>query len=204
MTDTDSACVGCALPRVYCCCDEVTTTTAPVRFVLLLHENEPGRLSNTSRLIKRLLPNTEVFIWQRKEPPAALLEMLKNDQFQPWLLFPADRPELQPRARAFAQDDDKTPLIIVPDGTWKEVRKIVRKSPWLEGLPLLALNPSTTTRYKLRRNPDEDHLCTAETVAEILRLAQAPVQAEELDNLLDRFLSHYHAWQHHLPPPDKG
>lgn len=193
-------CSHCGLPDNYCACGNTFNGKLPVQIVLLLHENEPGRASNTSRLIQQLLPHhTQTFIWQRTEPPQPLLAMLQNQHYQPWLLFPADRPNLQPRQKTYQQEDGKTPLIIVPDGTWKEVRKIVRKSPWLNDLPLLAFDPDRRTRYTLRRNPDEDHLCTAETVAEVLRLVEANPAAIELDLLLDRFLVHYHAWKCNQP-----
>lgn len=82
---------------------------------------------------------------------------------------------------------------MVPDGTWKEVRKIVRKSPWLDNLPLLAFDPQKPSRYDLRRNPDADHLCTAETIIELLKLADEPAVAASLDNAFDLFLSGYKA-----------
>lgn len=193
-------CYGCALPETYCACSNETISSLPVRFALLLHENEPGRPSNTSRLITQLFPDSCSFTWQRKEPPQALIDMIQSEQYQPWLLFPADRPDLTERLRPYESASERTPLIIVPDGTWKEVRKMVRKSPWLDPIPLLALNPTAPTRYTLRRNPDANHLCTAETVAEVLRVVNAPKAADLLDQRLDRFLLHYQAWKCNHPP----
>ena len=85
----------------------------------------------------------------------------------------------------------RSTLIIVPDGTWKEVRKVVRKSPWLDQLPLLAFDPQTPSRYDLRRNPDADHLCTAETVIELLKLCKEPTPAAQLTHAFDSFLTNY-------------
>lgn len=198
-----SECSGCGLPETYCACSGTFNDVPPLQIALLLHENEPERPSNTSRLIAQLLPDiTHTFIWQRTEPPEALIDLLNDQRYQPWLLFPADRPELQPRATRYQSSTGKTPLIVVPDGTWKEVRKIVRKSPWLNDLPLLAFDPDRRTRYTLRRNPDDNHLCTAETVAEVLRLADANSAANALDQLLNRFLIHYNAWKCNHPIPD--
>lgn len=200
-----SGCPGCGLPEDYCACGDTCNDVPPLQIALLLHENEPARPSNTSRLIAQLLPEvTHTFIWQRTAPPEKLIGMLNDPRYQPWLLFPADRPELEPRANTYQATEGKIPLIVVPDGTWKEVRKIVRKSPWLNELPLLAFDPDRRTRYTLRRNPDDDHLCTAETVAEVLRLADADGAASALDQLLDRFLIHYHAWKCNHPIPDNS
>lgn len=198
---TEPLCQGCGLPDSYCACSGIDTCQPEVRFALLLHENEPQRPSNTSRLISRLFPDTLSYVWSRTGFPAELSALIGDSRYQPWLLFPADRPELIPRARSWEPQTERTPLIIVPDGTWKEVRKIVRKSPVLDDLPLLSFNPARRSRYRLRRNPDADHLCTAETVAELLRMTGDDSASEALDGLLERFLHHYHCWQHHLPPP---
>ncbi|MGB0466494.1 MAG: tRNA-uridine aminocarboxypropyltransferase [Pontibacterium sp.] len=192
-------CSGCGLPDTYCACNTACCGPLSCQVVLLLHENEPLRPSNTSRLIQQLLPETLAFIWQRKEAPQALVDMIQSEDYQPWLLFPADRPDLQTRARDYRPQAGKTPLIIVPDGTWKEVRKIVRKSPWLASVPLLAIEPKAPSRYTLRRNPDADHLCTAETVAEVFRDLNEPVAAEKLAQQLDRFLHRYQAWKANHP-----
>lgn len=173
-----------------------------MKWALLLHENEPDRVSNTSRLISQVLPECETFIWQRKEPPAKLLSLLQNEQYQPWLLFPADRPELVSRAKTL-EETQKTPLIIIPDGTWKEVRKIVRKSPWLDEVPLLSFSPEKPSRYDLRRNPDANHLCTAEIAAELLEQSGNPVAAMHMNNALDLFLKEYRQWQRSGKPMNK-
>lgn len=196
---TASSCDGCGLPASYCACAGIEPCQPRIRFALLLHENEPERPSNTSRLIRRLFPDTQCYIWHRTAFPPALNNLITDSRYQPWLLFPADRPELLPRARQWQHPQDRTALVIIPDGTWKEVRKIVRKSPELAGLPLISFSPQRSSRYKLRRNPDADHLCTAEIAAELLRATGDSHAADALDQLLTRFLHHYHHWQHHLP-----
>ncbi len=40
------------------------------------------------------------------------------------------------------------PLFILLDGTWSEARKMFRKSPYLEHLPVLSLAPEQLSRYK--------------------------------------------------------
>lgn len=187
-------CPDCGLHSDWCCCSQILPHPSQIEIALLLHENESARPTTTSKIIQAAVPNCSAYTWQRKEPPLALLERLNAADTQSWLLFPADRPELLPRSRVFtpASSDQKT-LIVVPDGTWKEVRKIVRKSPWLDNLPLLAFDPQKPSRYDLRRNPDADHLCTAETIIELLKLADEPAVAASLDNAFDLFLSGYKA-----------
>lgn len=188
-------CAGCGLPESFCCCSTLQPAPCDLLLVLLLHENEPSRPSSTSRIIQQVVQGCKHYIWERRLPPEDLLELINNPTYQPWLLFPEDRPVLAGRSRPFQRETGRTPLVIVPDGTWKEVRKIVRKSPWLDHLPLLSFTPENPTRYKLRRNPDEEHLCTAETVAELLRATGNEAGADSLEQGLDHFLNHYKQWK---------
>tara|TARA_Y100000782_G_scaffold97436_1_gene110524 strand:- start:3453 stop:4064 length:612 start_codon:yes stop_codon:yes gene_type:complete len=186
-------CLDCGVASKWCCCSQISSKKSKVKIVLLLHENEPSRPTSTSKIILKTLPNAENYIWKRNEPPSTLIEQINDKDTDAWLLFPADRPELKARQQAIKIDHKRNTLIIVPDGTWKEVRKIVRKSPWLADLPLLAFDPQTPSRYDLRRNPDLDHLCTAETVIELLELCEDKTPAENLTHAFDSFLTCYKA-----------
>lgn len=168
-----------------------TDRSAPL-ICLLLHENEPGRASATYPLIQQQLPDTRLFIWSRTEPDSELLELLNRSDFTPCLIFPTDRPETQARAISVLPADGRRPLLIIPDGTWKEVRKIVRKSPYLDNLPVFGLTPQQTTRYRLRRNPDAEHICTSEVVAELFRSYDAAC-SEKLEQALEQFQTDYYS-----------
>jgi len=194
------ACTGCGLAGSYCCCSLITPQSSELEFALLLHENESARATTTSKIIQKVLPDISTYIWQRKNPPQALIDRINNKNTDTWLLFPADRPELVDRKKKFNNTiQSQKKLIIIPDGTWKEVRKIVRKSPWLSDLPLLAFDPETPSRYDLRRNPDSNHLCTAETVTELLKLNGEKAAAEELDRTFETFISQYKRSKQNLP-----
>jgi len=197
----DSFCEGCGLAIHYCCCSQITPQHNQLELALLLHENEPSRHTTTSKIIQKVLPDSSTYIWQRLDPPQELIERIQDKNTDVWLLFPADRPELVERSRKFTRAPAaRKTLIIIPDGTWKEVRKIVRKSPWLSDLPLLAFDPEKPSRYDLRRNPDSDHLCTAETVTELLKLNGEHTAADELNRTFEIFITQYKRSKLNLPP----
>lgn len=158
---------------------------------LLLHENEPGRRSATFPLIRALLPQTRIFTWQRTAVDPALLELLQSDDYSPCLIFPSDRPETRSRAVPEIPVQGRRPLLVIPDGTWKEVRKIVRKSPYLDPLPVFSLTPQQTTRYRLRRNPDAAHICTSEVVAALMQPFDRLI-SQQLDDALEQFQIEYY------------
>ncbi|MTI92819.1 MAG: DTW domain-containing protein, partial [Pseudomonas stutzeri] len=95
---------------------------------------------------------------------------------------------------------DKRPLFILLDATWTEARKMFRKSPYLDGLPVLSLQPEALSRYRLRRSTRSDHLCTAEVAALCLELAGDSAAANTLDAWLDVFTEHYLGAKHHRQP----
>ncbi len=168
--------------------------------MLLLNENEPARPTTTSRIIQKALPETQTFIWQRTTQPDALIKQIEAPDTDAWLLFPADRPEMEKRVREFSRTDRKNTLLIVPDGTWKEVRKIVRKSPWLEQLPILALAPQKPTQYTLRRNSHPGQLSSAEALSEALIQIGEVKAGQTLRNAFDLFMDAFDQQQKRITP----
>nr|MBA2817276.1 DTW domain-containing protein YfiP [Candidatus Pantoea persica] len=63
------------------------------------------------------------------------------------------------------------PLFIMLDGTWTEARKMFRKNPWLDALPVMSLNVTAPSRYTLREAYGEGQHCTTEVAAVLLEQA---------------------------------
>lgn len=93
----------------------------------------------------------------------------------------------------------KRPLFVLLDATWAEARKMFRKSPYLDSLPVLSLQPEQLSRYRLRRSTRDDHFCTAEVAALCLELAGESHAAQTLEAYLDVFTHHYLRAKQQLP-----
>ncbi len=91
------------------------------------------------------------------------------------------------------------PLFILLDATWSEARKMFRKSPYLDALPVLSLQAGQLSTYRLRRSTNDAHLCTSEVAAACLALAGEPHAAEVLTAYLDVFTGHYLNARQQLP-----
>lgn len=74
-----------------------------------------------------------------------------------------------------------------------------RKSPYLNALPVLSLQPEQVSRYQLRRSRRDDHFCTSEVGALCLELAGDSHAAQTLEAYLDVFTHHYLQAKHQLP-----
>ncbi|HEP1896894.1 MAG: tRNA-uridine aminocarboxypropyltransferase [Kluyvera cryocrescens] len=189
-------CQRCLLVKGYCLCETIVPHPAKSRFCLVMFDTEPMKPSNTGRLIADILPQTDAFQWSRTEPPEALLELVKNPDYQPMVVFPSSYagPERQVLS---APPSGKPPLFIMLDGTWPEARKMFRKSPWLDGLPLISVDLSRVSAYSLREVHAEGQYCTAEVAIALLDLANDTGAATALSQHFTRFRENYLAGKSH-------
>jgi len=98
----------------------------------------------------------------------------------------------------------KRPLFILLDGTWAEARKMFSRSPYLDALPVLSLQPDRKSEYRLRRSRRDDHFCTSEVAALCLGLAGEDMAAQTLAAYLDVFTHHYLQARNQLPVAWEG
>ncbi len=172
---------------------------------LLMADIETLKPSNTGWLIADVVADTFAFGWARTETDPALLALLSDPQWQPYVVFPRDyaAPERVVQTVALPEpgrgEAAKRPLFILLDGTWSEARKMFRKSPWLDHLPVLSLNPDQISQYKLRRSRRNDHFCTSEVAALCMNLAGEHVAEQTLEAYLDVFTHHYLQAKNQLP-----
>ncbi len=174
---------------------------------LIMADFEPLKPSNTGWLIADVVADTAAFGWARTETDPALLAMLADPQWQPIVVFPAEFVAAErvitelPPCRASAGDGwaGKRPLFVLLDGTWSEACKMLRKSPYLNHLPVLSLQPEQLSRYRLRRSAREHHFCTSEVAALCLALVGELHAAQTLEAYLDVFTHHYLQAKQQLP-----
>ncbi len=211
-------CPGCRVVFSHCLCmlRPVVPTTAGV--CLIMFDIEPLKPTNTGWLIADVVPETFAFGWARTEVDPALLALLADPQWQPYVVFPGEfvdparvvttlinysqaaqlaagppQGELAPSGGSDPHSGGAwgRPLFVLLDATWPEARKMFRKSPFLNHLPVLSLQSEQLSRYRLRRSKRDDHFCTSEVAALCLDLAGETRAAQTLEAYLDVFTSHY-------------
>jgi len=195
-----SRCERCRVPFSHCLCPWLPTIESDCGVCLLMHDIEPLKPSNTGWLIADVVRDTFAFTWQRTGVDPRLLALLADPEWQPLVIFPGEYAESRRVVEQVERDNAKRPLFILLDATWTEARKMFRKSPYLDGLPVLSLRPEALSRYRLRRSTRSDHLCTAEVAALCLDLAGDSAAANTLDALLDVFTEHYLGAKYHRQP----
>ncbi|MCQ4296503.1 DTW domain-containing protein [Pseudomonas stutzeri] len=193
-------CARCRVPFSHCLCPWLPSLDGECGVCLLMHDIEPLKPSNTGWLIADVVRDTFAFTWQRTGVDPRLLALLADPQWQPMVIFPGEYAQAPRVVDQLAGQPGKRPLFILLDATWTEARKMFRKSPYLDGLPVLSLQPETLSRYRLRRSTRSDHLCTAEVAALCLELAGDSAVANTLDAWLDVFTEHYLGAKYHRQP----
>ncbi|MGQ7246148.1 tRNA-uridine aminocarboxypropyltransferase [Halomonas sp. V046] len=190
-------CDGCQLPELNCLCPFRVKASSRVQVWLVTHPLEHHKPTNTGRLIRDVLPTTRVFTWYRTAPDTELLALLADERYAPFVVFPDDQPDYADRVTTIAAvrgaRESRIPVLILLDGTWRQARRIFRKSPYLDALPVLPLRTDRLTRYRLRKPASAAHLCTAEVAAELLTQAGEADAAGILNDYFDVFNDSYAA-----------
>jgi len=198
-------CAGCRLVLSHCLCAWRPAVPTRSGFCLLMADVEPLKPSNTGWLIADVVADTFAFGWARTATDSALVALLGDPQWQPVVVFPGEYVAPQRRVHAVEPqpcglgETAKRPLFILLDATWPEARKMFRKSPCLDHLPVLGLQPDQLSQYQLRRSRRDDHFCTSEVAALCLTLAGEPLAAQTLEAYLDVFTHHYLRARNQLP-----
>lgn len=197
-------CPGCRVVFSHCLCAARPQLATIAGVCLIMCDIEPLKPSNTGWLIADVVPDTYAFGWSRTAVDPALLALLADPQWQPYLVFPGEYVQPVRVHTTVEVQPGKRPLFVLLDATWSEARKMFRKSPYLEHLPVLSLTPERLSRYYLRRSKRAEHLCTSEVASVCLGLGGEPRAADVLEAYLDVFTHHYLQAKRQLPADWEG
>ncbi len=187
-------CEKCFIRPDLCICDQAPKCSIDLDFVLIFHQDEIFKPTNSGRLIADCFPqNTHAFIWDRTQPPAELMNILNCPNRQCVIVFPADPLQREVVIKPTPIDNKKLTLIIL-DATWRQSRRMFNFSQWLKSYPALSIDlqneshsvqiNGTTSQYSTRKAAHKNYLSTAESAA--LALAQCG-NMESAQNLLHYF-----------------
>jgi DTW domain-containing protein len=193
VTKLYESCNECGLPIINCICNIVPKVKTTAKIWILSTEREFHRPSNTARLLKLINPeSTELILWERTNPPDKLIKYIDNEIYETYLLFPTDNDDLL-GSKVEYKRSERTPAFIILDGTWKEARKILRKSDYLKKLSRISLNPNYKSEYTLRKGATEGELCTIEAAIEVFKLNYEFENVQLIKSGYDLFMKNFKA-----------
>ncbi len=166
-----------------CLCNLVPRLETRTRLLLVIHRIEDRKPTNTGRLARMCLPNSDVCVRgfaAESEAPLAI-----DPGSQPLLLFPA--PDAIP-IEQFA-GSPRPVTLIVPDGTWRQAFKVRHRVPGLRDVPCVSVPADAPTRYRLRAEPHKDGLATLEAIARALGVLEGRHVREALERVFEVMVS---------------
>jgi DTW domain-containing protein YfiP len=148
--------------------------------VILMHVREVTLPTNTARLATASLANSELRLRGALDQAMPTDGLVVPDR-QSLFLYPSDEArELGP-----ALLDGRPVTLIVPDGSWRQARKVAAREPALAGIPQVRLPPGPPSRYRLRKEPNEHALSTFEAIARALGVLEGSEVRKALEDLFD-------------------
>ena len=94
---------------------------------------------------------------------------------------------------------DRVPAFVLLDGTWTQARKIFNKSPYLQSLPQMSIQPAVPSAYTLRRQRCAQHLSTVEVAIALLEQSESSTTSSVLHAYFRVFAEHCMAARHGHP-----
>ncbi|MGB1261516.1 MAG: tRNA-uridine aminocarboxypropyltransferase [Cognaticolwellia sp.] len=193
-------CELCRLAKQFCICALVPSVESNAGFLMLMYDTEVLKPSNTGKLIADLIPDCFAFLWSRTQVNPEIIKVLEDPIWQPMIVFPkayaGENREIFDNK--ITLESGKRPLFIMLDGCWREAKKMFRRSPYLQHLPVVSFTPKTpdnaaelSSRYQIRVAANNTELATAEVAAQILSLAGEQTNADLLDLWFDVFSYQY-------------
>ena len=181
-----------------CICGLYPKLDLSTRVALVLHRRETHKPPNTGRLAELSMEGTRRFVRGHQDAPVDLREVL-DVRRRTWRLFPREDAQVVPSA--MVEEDDRPITLVVPDGTWPQARRCVRREPVLAALPCVLPPPGAPTRYRLRKEHVEGGLATFEAIARVLGVVEGEAVQARLEAWFEAMVERMLARRPPGPPP---
>jgi len=173
-------CLRCERPLAGCLCTCIRLLDNAAPLLILQHPEEARQAKGTARLLQLCLRRCERRVGEQFPAPA-------EDAHPLLLLYPPD-PGVSPPSPGWAPGQTP-PRLILLDGTWRQSRRLLRHSPWLQALPRLALASTPPSRYAIRKAHAPHQLSSLEAAALALGQLEPGLDTGALWEALDAFVA---------------
>jgi DTW domain-containing protein len=172
-------CEICGASATACLCDVVPRIQLRTKVCLIIHHRELSRSSNTGLLAIRALANSEVRVRGEQREPLDLKDLLTG-QYRSFLFYPsADAIELD---QGLVMQEEAPIQLLVPDGTWRQARKIHSRQPELRDLPRVKISAPNHSTFQLRAQSKPERMATLQAIAHGLGIIEGDkVQAQLME-----------------------
>jgi len=170
-------CPACRLQGWLCVCAHVPSVAPRTPLVLIVHVRDLGRTSNTVRLLSLAVRGATVLCHGASPTPTDPAAHVPAGT-TPVVLFPGHG--ARPLAPEVVASLPSPPVLVVPDGNWRQASRMVKRLPLLAGAVKVALPQRAFGGTAVRRNHEEHHMSTYEAVAQALGILEGDAIAAPL------------------------
>ncbi|MEA2697852.1 MAG: tRNA-uridine aminocarboxypropyltransferase [Myxococcales bacterium] len=178
--------------RSLCICGLLPRLTTRTRLLLVLHQLEARKTTNTGRIAALCLAGSRVVVRGRDDRQARQPateeadggQPLWSSDSQPILLFPHE----SAHPIAAWRESEKPVTLIVPDGTWSQAIRARKRIKGLDQVPCARLPEGPlpeAARYRLRHDARPGRLSTLAAIA----IAMGELEGPAVRSVLERVLS---------------
>lgn len=183
MIKAKQRCADCDASLTLCMCAVMPRLDLRTRVVLVVHFRELRRSSNTGLLAHRALINSSVVVRGETRTPLDLQAQL-NPAFRTLLYYPArDAVELD---HVLVEQDPRPIQLIVPDGTWRQARKLNVRQRELAGVARVKISAPNNSLFQLRAQARPERMATLQAVAAALGVIEGDEVREQLMQLYNQ------------------
>ncbi|MBN1968613.1 MAG: DTW domain-containing protein [Candidatus Delongbacteria bacterium] len=175
-------CERCNVLKRHCICsflDRMYDTK--IRISMFLHFKELFKLTNTGKFIPLILNNSYLDVHGLKDNSPDI-SLLLPDNYENVLLFPYTQTELN---QSFLDRFEKPINLIVPDASWRQSARMIRRYDELCSLKRVKVNAYTFEKIRMRKNLVDGNISTIEAVAAALASVDDIHVANRLQELYD-------------------
>lgn len=147
-------CGHCDRPLKTCLCSAIVVYQAPWELIILQDPLEARHALSSAPILRKSIVNSQLHVGDLFEPEALLGPNWRRDSL---LLYPGKNAVNGEEAIAAG-----IRRMVLLDGTWRKVRRLIHRNAWLLELACLALSPAQGSRYRIRKSPRSDGLSTIE------------------------------------------
>ena len=164
-------CPRCKVNLEFCFCAALETVQTQTAVDIIMHYKELALTSNSANLAPLSLPMARVHVRGLADLDKRLdVRTIFRSGYTPIYLFPLEGSRPLDRD---AISELKHPIqLILPDGSWRQARKVIDREKILKTIPCFSLRNMPPSQYKLRREHFADGMSTFEAMAHALSVIE--------------------------------
>jgi DTW domain-containing protein YfiP len=138
----------------------MTCLSCDYQLIILQDPKEAKHALSSAPLLARSIKLAKLIIGEVFDPKQVLGDDWQNNSL---LVYPRENSltTVQAQKGGFKH-------LILLDGTWRKVSRLLHLNPWLSELPCIVIDSTNDSSYKIRKSPREDGLSTIEAAVQVL------------------------------------